>query len=176
MRISQAYDQLAALAAKLGAPVATTASGKGVIAEMNDWALGTCGNFGQATANTYVGSADLVLAVGTRLGPADTTNENPAFIDPSRQTLVQIDIEPKNASWSFPCDTVVIGDAGLVLEQISDVLEAPSDDTVAGRKTAWMRCAKSTISSIMRPIRRTRYPLCRPVFSKKCTMLSMTMH
>ncbi len=136
VRISQAYDQLAALAAKLGAPVATTASGKGVIAEMNDWALGTCGNFGQATANTYVGSADLVLAVGTRLGPADTTNENPAFIDPSRQTLVQIDIEPKNASWSFPCDTVVIGDAGLVLEQISDVLEAPSDDTVARRKTA----------------------------------------
>lgn len=139
VRISQAYEQLAALASLIGAPVATTASGKGVIAETDDWALGTCGNFGQSTANEYVGSADLVLAVGTRLGPADTVNENPAFIDPIRQTLVQIDIEPKNASWSFPCDTVVIGDAGLVLDQVIDAVKdagAPSADTVKTRKAA----------------------------------------
>ena len=134
VRISQAYGQLATLAGQLGAPVATTASGKGVIAETHDWALGTCGNFGQGVANAYVGSADLVLAIGTRLGPADTTNENPAFIDPSRQTLVQIDIEPKNASWTFPCDTVVIGDAALVLQQISKMLDAPSSEIVAARK------------------------------------------
>jgi acetolactate synthase-1/2/3 large subunit len=139
VRISQAYDQLAALAALIGAPVATTASGKGVIAETHDWALGTCGNFGQSTANTYVGGADLVLAVGTRLGPADTVNENPAFIDPGRQTIVQIDIEPKNASWSFPSDTVVIGDAAKVLGQIADAVKAagaPAADAVAARKQA----------------------------------------
>ena len=76
----------------IAGPVATTASGKGVIAETHDWALGTCGNFGQSTANAYIGSADLVLAVGTRLGPADTTNENPALIDPARQTCVGLDI------------------------------------------------------------------------------------
>jgi acetolactate synthase I/II/III large subunit len=139
VRISQAYDQLTSLAALMGAPVATTASGKGVIAETHDWALGTCGNFGQGTANTYVGSADLVLAIGTRLGPADTVNENPAFIDPARQTLIQIDIEPKNASWSFPCDTVVVGDAAMVLDQIiAAVGEAgvPSGKTVGARKQA----------------------------------------
>ena len=139
VRISQAYEELSALAERLGAPVATTASGKGVFAETHDWALGACGNFGQATANAYIGSADLVLAVGTRLGPADTTNENPALIDPARQTLVQIDIEPKNASWTYPCDTVVIGDAALVLRQLAESLEAhgaPSGDAVAARKSA----------------------------------------
>lgn len=139
VRISQAYDALAALAHQFGAPVATTASGKGVIAETHDWALGTCGNFGQATANAYIGAADLVLAVGTRLGPADTTNENPALIDPARQTLIQIDIEPKNASWTYPCDTVVIGDAALVLRQITEAVDAagaPSADAVAARKAA----------------------------------------
>ena len=137
VRISQAYDQLVALAKQIGAPVATTASGKGVFAETGDWALGTCGNFGQATANAYIGSADLVLAVGTRLGPADTANENPAMIDPGRQTIVQIDIEPKNASWTFPADEVVIGDAGLVLGQIVEALRkqgASAADTVAKRK------------------------------------------
>jgi acetolactate synthase-1/2/3 large subunit len=123
----------------LGAPVATTASGKGVMAETHDWALGVCGNFGQATANACIGAADLVLAVGTRLGPADTANESPAVIDPARQTLIQIDIEPKNASWSFPCDAVVIGDAALALRQIAEAVEAngaPSADAVKARKAA----------------------------------------
>jgi len=139
VRISQAYAELEALARLLGAPVATTASGKGVIAETHEWALGVCGNFGQATANAYVGSADLVLAVGTRLGPADTTNENPALIDPARQTLIQIDIEPKNASWTFPCDTVVIGDAALVLRQVGEAVRtvgAPAANAVEERKAA----------------------------------------
>ncbi|MCG8543849.1 MAG: thiamine pyrophosphate-binding protein [Alphaproteobacteria bacterium] len=139
VRISQAYGELTALAQLVGAPVATTASGKGVFAETHDWALGACGNFGQAAANAYIGAADVVLAVGTRLGPADTTNENPDLIDPARQTLVQIDIEPKNASWTFPCDTVVIGDAALVLRQITETLQAngaPTADTVTARKAA----------------------------------------
>jgi acetolactate synthase-1/2/3 large subunit len=137
VRIAQAYDQLAALATIVGAPVATSASGKGVYAETADWALGPCGSFGQSTANAVIGQADLVLAVGTRLGPADTANENPAMIDPTRQTLVQIDIEPKNAGWSFPCDTVVLGDAALALAGIADAvrtLGAPSADTLAARQ------------------------------------------
>ena len=137
VRISQAYGEVAALAELIGAPVATTASGKGVYPETGPMALGVCGNFGQATANTTIGQADLVLAVGTRLGPADTTNENPELIDPTRQTLVQIDIEPKNASWSFPCDTVVIGDAALALGQIVEAVKAagaPSADTLAARR------------------------------------------
>ena len=136
VRISQAYDQLAALAAAVGAPIATSASGKGVYPETGDWALGVCGNFGQTTANSVIGEADLVLAVGTRLGPADTVNENPAMIDPTRQTIVQIDVEPKNASWTFPSDTVVIGDAALALAQITQAVSAPSADTVAARKAA----------------------------------------
>ena len=137
VRISRAFDQLARLAAQIGAPVATTASGKGVIAETDDLALGVCGNFGQDAANAYIGAADLVLAIGTRLGPGDTAKENPELMDPTRQTLVQIDVEPKNASWAFPCDTVVIGDAALVLDQISDEIDGigtPSADDLAARK------------------------------------------
>jgi len=136
VRISQAYAELAALAEQLGAPIATTASGKGVYPETGAMALGVCGNFGQSTANKTIGQADLILAVGTRLGPADTANENPALIDPVRQTILQIDIEPKNASWSFPCDTVVIGDAKLVLEQVGDAVRRsgiPAPKVLAGR-------------------------------------------
>ena len=139
VRISQAYDELSRLAEILGAPVGTTASGKGVFRETHALALGVCGNFGQSTANTCIGQADLVLAVGTRLGPVDTANENPALIDPQRQTLIQVDVEPKNASWSFPCQDVVIGDAALVLSQLAEAIRdqgAPSVETLNARQTA----------------------------------------
>lgn len=137
VRIAKAYDSLVQLAELLGAPVATTASGKGVFAETHELALGVCGNFGQAAANAFIGEADLVLAVGTRLGPADTTAENPKLIDPRRQTLVQIDVEPKNASWSFPCDVTVIGDAELVLSQVVErigQIGAPAADVLSSRR------------------------------------------
>ncbi len=142
VRISQAYDELLRLAGSLGAPVGTTASGKGVFAETHALALGVCGNFGQSTANTFIGQADVVLAVGTRLGPVDTANENPALLDPGRQTLIQIDVEPLSASWSFPCDEVIVGDAALVLSQLTDAIRdhgAPSDETLAARHAALAR-------------------------------------
>lgn len=146
VRIARAYEQLVTLAELLGAPVATTASGKGVFAETHPLALGVCGNFGQPTANAMLGQADVVLAVGTRLGPADTTNENPELIDPTRQTLLQIDIEPKNASWSFPVSTVMIGDAAIALDQLVGAVKsvgAPSATTCAGRREALAAARKT---------------------------------
>ena len=137
VRIAQAYGELKTLAEMLAAPVATTASGKSTFAETHALALGVCGNFGQKTANAVIGEADLVLAVGTRLGPADTANENPAMIDPARQTLIQIEIEPKNASWSFPCDVTVVGDAALALGQIAEAMATagkPGADVLAQRR------------------------------------------
>ena len=124
VRIAGAYAELQALAELIAAPVATTASGKGTFAETHPLALGVCGNFGQATANAVIGEADLVLAVGSRLGPADTANENPQLIDPTRQTLLQIDVEPKNASWSFPCHVAIVGDAALALGQLVEAIKA----------------------------------------------------
>lgn len=139
VRIARAYAMLETLAGLLAAPVATTASGKGVFAETHPLALGVCGNFGQATANAVVGAADLVIAVGTRLGPADTANENPSLIDPARQVIVQIDVEPRNASWTFPAEHVLVGDAELALGQLAEAVKtvgAPSADTVAERRAA----------------------------------------
>jgi acetolactate synthase I/II/III large subunit len=139
VRIAGAYAELQALAELIAAPVATTASGKGTFAETHPLALGVCGNFGQPTANTVIGEADLVLAVGSRLGPADTANEHPQLIDPTRQTLVQIDVEPKNASWSFPCEVTVIGDAAFALAQLTEAIKvtgAPKEATLSARRTA----------------------------------------
>jgi acetolactate synthase-1/2/3 large subunit len=117
--------------------VGTTASGKGVFPETHDLALGVFGNFGQATANASIGQADVLLCVGSRLGPVDTAAESPELIDPQRQTLIQIDIEPKNTGWSFPCETRIVGDAALVLSRMIRVIRekgGPSLETIHKRK------------------------------------------
>jgi acetolactate synthase I/II/III large subunit len=124
VRIGQGYDALAALAETVGAPVVTTAAGKGVFAETHPLALGVFGTFGTEAANAAVSAADLILAVGTKLGPSDTAWENRDLLDPTRQTFIQIDIEPKNASWNFPAEHVLMGDAAGVLRQLIEAAGA----------------------------------------------------
>jgi acetolactate synthase I/II/III large subunit len=118
VRVSQAYEELASLAAALGAGVSTTAGGKGTFSETSELALGVCGNFGTPLANTEIGAADVILAVGTKLAVSDFANQNPKLLDPRRQILIQLDIEPRNASWTFPAEIALIGDAKAVLAQL----------------------------------------------------------
>jgi len=119
VRLSQAYPELHALAVAIDAPVVTTQGGKGVIDEYDEYAAGVFGEWGREGANSLVASADLLLAVGTRLGPLDTVDQTPTLIDPTRQVLIQIDSEPLNAAWTLPTDTVLVGDAGRAMAALT---------------------------------------------------------
>jgi acetolactate synthase I/II/III large subunit len=132
VRISQATQALARLAGALDAPVVTTAAGKGVFVETDPRSGGPMGTYGLASANVLVSEADLLLAVGTKLGPTDTLRGSPGLIDPQRQTLVQIDAEPLNIGWTFPVQHGLVGDACCVMGQ---VLRAWSADPPAPRAT-----------------------------------------
>jgi len=137
VRISKAYDELQNLAELIGAPVATTASGKGVFPETHELALGLFGTFGLPVANALVADADVILTIGSKLSPTDTASENPKLLDPERQVIIQVDIEPKNVAWTFPCEHAVIGDASVALSEIGKairVLGSPSQETVTSRK------------------------------------------
>jgi len=128
IRIAQAYEQLRRLAEMCGLPVATTAAGKGCFAETHPLALGVFGTFGTAAANACIGEADLVLVIGSKLSPSDTAWENRALLDPTRQNFVQLDIEPRNASWNYPAEHVLIGDAAIVLDQLIEEVRSRSGD------------------------------------------------
>ena len=138
VRIAQAYDQLRRLVEAVGMPVATTAAGKGCFAETHPLALGVFGTFGTEAGNACVAEADLVLVVGSKLSPSDTAWENRALLDPVRQTFVQIDIEPRNASWNYPAEHVLVGDAAVVLGQL---IEAVGSSTTGRRQQAERRVA-----------------------------------
>jgi acetolactate synthase-1/2/3 large subunit len=102
--------------------VATSTLGKGAFAEVHPLALGCMGVFGSPVANKVVSEADLVLIVGCRLKGPDTITESPRLIDPTRQTLIQIDVEARNAGWVFPINLGLIGDAKAVLAQLNEAL------------------------------------------------------
>lgn len=139
VRVSQAYEELATIAHKLGIPVATSGGGKGVFSEIDDLALGVLGTFGRPVANHVVGRADVVLVLGSRLAPPDTANENPAVLDPTRQTFIQIDIEPVNTSWTYPVDSPLVGDLAATLTRMVELGESEgwiSDEVHAERLKA----------------------------------------
>lgn len=119
VRLSRAFDELRDFAHAVGAPVVTTQGGKGVFDEADSHAGGVFGEWGRDSANALVADADLIVAVGTKLGPLDTVDQTPRLIDPARQTLVQIDIEPMNSAWTLPIDHVLTGDASDCLKALT---------------------------------------------------------
>lgn len=122
VRLAKAEAALKQFAQQHEIPVATTPAGKGTFPEDHVLALGLMGAFGHDTANQGVGAADLVIAVGTKLGASDTANQHPQVINPKRQKVVQIDIEPLNLGWTTPVDHCVLGDAADALVRLNTAL------------------------------------------------------
>lgn len=122
VRIGQAYAELQAFVELTGAPVVTSPSGKGCFPEVHPQSLGVFGTFGTAAANACVSEADLVVVVGCKLTASDTIKEHTDLLNPRRQTFVQIDIEPRNASWTFPAEHVIIAEAAVALSRMTALL------------------------------------------------------
>jgi len=142
VHIARAYDELRDLAELLGMPVTTTYKGKSTFPEVHPLALGMMGTFGQKVANSVVADADLLLVAGSRLSPSDTRYENLQMIDPSRQKIIQIDIDPRNAGWTFPVAMALIGDAKLVLREIVEAIKEKTPAVARERTQAieeWKR-------------------------------------
>jgi acetolactate synthase-1/2/3 large subunit len=150
VHVSKAYDEVQGLAESVGMPVATTYMGKSGIAETHDLAVGTIGAIGQKAANEKVAGADLLLAVGTCLAPDNTKMLSPDLINPERQKIVQIDIEPLHAGWMFPVTMGITSDAKFALAAVLDVVRTrPTRIDVKARVQALkeFKTARSFFSS-----------------------------
>lgn len=101
VRLAKAEAELRLFAERFDIPVVTTAAGKGTVDVTHPFAADVIGGYGaHDAANAVLGAADVVIAVGTKLPPTDTANETPELIDPSRQTIIHIDVEPLNMTWT----------------------------------------------------------------------------
>jgi acetolactate synthase-1/2/3 large subunit len=124
IHVSSAYEEVQELAELIGMPVATSYMGKSSIAETHDLALGVMASRGQKLATDLIGKADTILAVGTCLAPDNTNGCSKEFIDVENQKLLHIDIDPRNAAWTYPATLGATSDAKLGLRAIINSIKA----------------------------------------------------
>jgi acetolactate synthase-1/2/3 large subunit len=120
--ISGAEAELLELAQKLGAPVATTISGKGSIDESAAAAVGVVGsNGGTPETRAVVDAADVVIFVGCRAGSVTTERwRHPA---PGRARVIHIDADASVPGRNYKVDVPLVGDARLCLAALNEALE-----------------------------------------------------
>jgi acetolactate synthase-1/2/3 large subunit len=124
---SGATAELSALAEALEIPVAHTLMGKGCMHEEHPLLLGMTGFWGTPIANEMCRTADLILAVGTRLAEASSSSWDPRFtfaIPPGR--LMHIDIDPAEIGRNFSTEFGVVADAKLALGALAQTARARS--------------------------------------------------
>lgn len=137
--ISGAESELTSVARRLGAPVATSISGQGSIAEDDSLALGVVGsNGGTPETRAVVDEADLVLFIGCRAG--SVTTERWHHPHPDGPQVVHLDVDPSVIGANYRPHAAIVGDARLSLSALLDALPV---DLPAARRGGADRVARA---------------------------------
>ena len=162
--IAGASAALDALATLLNAPVCTSVSGQGSLADNHPLNVGVVGtNGGVDATRAVVAQADLVLFIGARAG--STTTEH--WQMPSRQvTIVHLDVDAMTIGTNYRTDVALVGDALLGLQALHTAVQAriarrPADAADGAALAATARKAKQAFfaplaASLDRPIKPER--------------------
>jgi acetolactate synthase I/II/III large subunit len=113
---ARATSELTALAEALEVPVAHTLMGKGCLRHDHPLLLGQSGFWGTPIANDKCRTADVIVAIGTRLAEANSSSWDPRFtfsIPPTR--LIHIDADEAEIGRNYPTELGVVADAKLAL-------------------------------------------------------------
>jgi acetolactate synthase-1/2/3 large subunit len=118
---ARATKELQDLAEALQVPVAHTLMGKGCLPHEHPLLLGQSGFWGTPIANEKCRTADLIVAVGTRLAEANSSSWDPRFtfsIPPTR--LIHIDADLSEIGRNYQTELGVCADAKLALAALAD--------------------------------------------------------
>ena len=146
--------QLVELAERLGAPVATTFTGKGVFPESHALSL-WCG-FGDAAprfARDVASNCDATLAIGCRFGEVATGSYG---LQPPHP-LIHVDIDASVLNRNYPADLAVAADAGQFVAALLRVLPQCNADLRvqerirAGHEDVWNEWLGTSSSRVSPP-------------------------
>jgi acetolactate synthase-1/2/3 large subunit len=155
--LSGAEAELLSLAEKIGAPVATTVSGKGSIDERSPYSVGVVGsNGGTPQTRALVDAADVIVFVGCRAGSVTTERwRHPA---PGRAKIIHIDIDPLVPGTNYKVDVPIVADAKLALSALHDAASRRVGDLsfVAARKREKFEAFEALAESTDTPIKPER--------------------
>ena len=109
-------------------PVVTTLMARGALPDSHPNNLGMPGMHGTWTAVTSMQQADLLIALGSRFD--DRVTGNLAAFAPHAR-VIHVDIDPAEIGKNRLVDVPIVGDAGVVLDQLNEELAAAVDGGAA---------------------------------------------
>ncbi len=122
---ARAHEELMALAALLEAPVSTSWGARSAMDERKD----------QSIPMIYLGTTtelrnktDVVLALGSRIGETDWWGKPPYWTPPSKQKLIQVDLDASVFGFNKPVDLPVLADVKVFMQQLTKSLEKRKTD------------------------------------------------
>jgi acetolactate synthase-1/2/3 large subunit len=123
--LSEASAEIRRLAELLGAPVANTPQGAGLLPADHPLAVGVVGRNGTYSANQATRQADVLLALGARFDDRVSSGWIPGYtftIPPTR--LVQVDIDPEEIGRNYPVHLGVTADVKTFLRAVLALAES----------------------------------------------------
>lgn len=161
---SGAWEEVTALAELLGAPVATSISGKGSIAETHPYALGVVGsNGGLPFRHEILRASDVLLYIGC--GQGSVTTEKWTLPANGEKRLVQLDVEATRIGLNYETEVGMVGDAkrgvAALVDELSGLFSGKAagkvaPDTITKARNNHMKMAKAFVSDES-PIRPERF-------------------
>ena len=142
--LAGAIPASAALAERLGAPVACGYQHNDAFPGSHPLSVGPLGYNGSKAAMELIAQADVVLALGTRLNPFSTLPGYGIDYWPKDAKVIQVDINPDRIGLTKPVSVAIAGDARLVAEQLLAALPERAGDPeraalVHRKRSAWLQ-------------------------------------
>jgi sulfoacetaldehyde acetyltransferase len=144
--MSNAVEDAKALAEYLSCPVVTSYLHNDAFPSSHELACGPLGYQGSKAAMRLIAKADVVLALGTRLGPFGTLPQYGLDYWPKDATIIQVDTDSRVLGLVKDVSLGICGDAGLaaadLLNRLREVKGTPVKNAqriqeIAAEKSAW---------------------------------------
>jgi sulfoacetaldehyde acetyltransferase len=147
--MSGGTSEAVALAEALGAPVCTSYLHNDAFPASHPLWAGPLGYQGSKAAMKLIAQADVVLALGTRLGPFGTLPQHGLDYWPRNASIIQVDVDPRMLGLVKPISVGIHGDAraaaAALLERLrrrslaGEADRASRASVIAAEKQAWER-------------------------------------
>lgn len=128
---AQAWNSLKELAELLAAPVTTSLGGKSAFPEAHPLALGSGGRAIPKPVHDYLQKSDLVLGIGCSF-----TRTGFGVKIPAGKRVIHATLDPADINKDVPVEIALVGDAGLILEELVEAVRERSDGASESRTAA----------------------------------------
>mgnify|MGYP001196105963 CR=1 FL=1 len=174
---SEATEETIQIAELLDMAIVPTYAHHDVVPNSHRLYVGPPGGRGSVEGLKAINSADVILALGSRLNQA-TTGWNYDVINPNTK-IIQVDIDPLEIGRNYPVDAGIVGDAKAVAQQLLQALreqfpegkpnpqwKAKIEELASTRIARLEQESNLPLSNPMRP--ELVYPELRKVLPRNC--------